>query len=202
MDDKNRKYMVEGLVFHDEEMAQIATREHEGIRYIRSKTDMDNAEMVLQLYNKIIDQKLFETFIGMSFLRELQDYLKLVPYIDDEDIKPINIEDFIHGDKEEEKKESLKEEKIRKAKAKEQAKLKAKSQNITKIKNQLRWSEIFNVVLALVIIALFVIAMTGDNPNILNYKNNLLNEYAGWEQELTDREEQIRLKEKELNIVP
>ena len=45
-----------------------------------------------------------------------------------------------------------------------------------------------NVILALMVIAMFVIATTGSNPNILNYENALINKYAEWEQELRDRE--------------
>ena len=37
-----------------------------------------------------------------------------------------------------------------------------------------------------------------DNPNILNYKQVLTNQYASWEQNLTERENRIREKEQEL----
>ena len=39
-----------------------------------------------------------------------------------------------------------------------------------------------------------------DNPNILNYKTAVLNEYAEWEQDLKEREAVIREKELELDI--
>ena len=39
-----------------------------------------------------------------------------------------------------------------------------------------------------IVIAMFVIATTGSNPNILNYENALINKYAEWEQELRERE--------------
>ena len=42
--------------------------------------------------------------------------------------------------------------------------------------------------------------MTSDNPNILNYENNLQNKYAQWEQELTERENVLREKERNLMI--
>jgi hypothetical protein len=47
---------------------------------------------------------------------------------------------------------------------------------------------------------MFVIAINSNQPNILNYQRVLQNRYAGWEQELTDREQAIRDKERELNI--
>ena len=42
--------------------------------------------------------------------------------------------------------------------------------------------------------------MTGNNPNILNYQNAVLNKYASWEQELMEREQAVREKEQELGI--
>jgi flagellar capping protein FliD len=42
--------------------------------------------------------------------------------------------------------------------------------------------------------------MKGSTPNILNYEKALQNRYAEWNQELSDREEAIREKEKELLI--
>ncbi len=48
------------------------------------------------------------------------------------------------------------------------------------------------------LIAMFVVALNADNPNILNYKSALENRYAEWEQELKEREAAVKLKEREL----
>ena len=50
--------------------------------------------------------------------------------------------------------------------------------------------------------AMFVVAIKADNPNMLNYKTAVLNEYSEWEQELTQRENAVREKESELGITP
>ncbi len=50
------------------------------------------------------------------------------------------------------------------------------------------------------VIVMFVIATTGSNPTIVNYERTLQNRYAEWEQQLSDREQVIREKEKELLI--
>ena len=47
---------------------------------------------------------------------------------------------------------------------------------------------------------MFVITLTGNNPTILNYEQKLQNKYAGWEQELTERENAVREKERELSL--
>ena len=57
-----------------------------------------------------------------------------------------------------------------------------------------------NIVMIVAIIAMFVITLNSDQPNILNYERNLQNKYASWEQELTQREQTVREKERELHI--
>ena len=64
----------------------------------------------------------------------------------------------------------------------------------------LQISVCFNLLLTLLVITMFVITMKSDNPNILNYKKQILNEYASWEQELTERENRVREKEQELSM--
>ena len=61
-------------------------------------------------------------------------------------------------------------------------------------------SVIMNIVMLVAIIAMFVITLNSDQPNILNYERNLQNKYASWEQELTRREQTVREKERELHI--
>ena len=61
-------------------------------------------------------------------------------------------------------------------------------------------SLVLNLMLIVVIIAMFVILNTGETDNMLNYKRNITNRYAAWEEELRTREQTIREKEKELRI--
>ena len=49
-------YKVRGYAFESLEQAQIAQKEVEKIRYIRSKTKMDDPDAVLQIYRKLILQ--------------------------------------------------------------------------------------------------------------------------------------------------
>ena len=59
-------------------------------------------------------------------------------------------------------------------------------------------SILINAILAFMVIGMFVISLNSRNPNILNYRKNIENEYAAWEQELTNREKEIRLKEAQM----
>ena len=52
----------------------------------------------------------------------------------------------------------------------------------------------------ILVVLLFVITLTGENANIINYRNAIVNEYSDWEDELTQREQIVREKERELGI--
>jgi hypothetical protein len=45
---------------------------------------------------------------------------------------------------------------------------------------------------------MFIVAKTSDNPNIINYKEALENQYAEWDEALTQREAAVREKEEAL----
>ena len=55
-------------------------------------------------------------------------------------------------------------------------------------------------VLTVMIGVMFVMALKSDVPNIINYKTAIMNEYASWEQELSEREAKVRERERELDI--
>ena len=59
-----------------------------------------------------------------------------------------------------------------------------------------------NVILVLLVMGMFMITLYSDNPNILNYKTQIVNEYASWEQELRAREREVSGRERELGITP
>lgn len=56
------------------------------------------------------------------------------------------------------------------------------------------------VMLAVLVIVLFAISLTGKNPTIINYRSKIVNQYASWEQELKEREAVVREKEAQLGI--
>ena len=83
--------VVDGFYFPDNPEAEQAKKEKEGIRFIREKSAMDGPEAVLKLYNRMIQQNLFETAVGYTYLKDLQEYLLSVPEISREDILPIRV---------------------------------------------------------------------------------------------------------------
>ena len=73
-------------------------------------------------------------------------------------------------------------------------------QDYKKKVNKFVISVILNIALVVAVCAMFGIASKSDNPNIINYENAVVNKYASWEQELSEREQVIREKERELGI--
>ena len=84
--------VVDGFVFRSKESAKQAKKEKDGIRYIKNQLDMANPEAVLQVYNQILKERLFKTYVGYHFLKELQEYLLCCKSIAKEDVRPLDVQ--------------------------------------------------------------------------------------------------------------
>lgn len=208
--EKKQGILVDGFLFQEKELAGKAERELDGIKYIRNNTDMKKPQTVLQLYDRILEQELFETPVGIGYLRELQDYLYTIPSIPKKDIPPIPVESMIRKEfvpaKDAKAGANGTGSSGRAGQSGNPSGAAEKGRNGTGGKGRagisggMRLSLIGNAVLLLAVIAMFVIATTGSHPNVLNYKEKLLDQYSSWEQELKEREREVRVKEQELGI--
>ena len=81
-DKEVKKHMVGGYEFNTKEDAQLAKDELNAIKYVSAKTNTKDPKQVYNLYNKIIERKLFSTQIGMNYLKQLQTfYTRAVRYL-------------------------------------------------------------------------------------------------------------------------
>lgn len=163
--------VVEGFLFANEAEAAQARKEAEGVKYVKEKAQMDDPEMVLGIYNKMIQQRLFDTAVGYSYLKDLQEYLQSIPFIRKEDIFPIPVQ---HPQVE----ESLR-------KAKRASAPKPKTQTVVKNADYRRRYRIVRwiaFILAVCVVAMFAITATTNNTTVLNYENQLINKYEAWEE--------------------
>jgi hypothetical protein len=69
------KFLVEGYCFESEKEAKKAAKELAQVKAINAKLDEDNLQAVKALYLKALQQQVFETQIGFSYLRNLQMHL-------------------------------------------------------------------------------------------------------------------------------
>lgn len=186
MSDYKTEFFVEGYRFGTPEDAKQAQMEQKKAAYFESRLSKNNAQSMLAIYDKILDEKIFTTPVGWDYLKKLQEELRLLG-IEEERIRPIPMYvTFFHG--EDGRADTPVRDRIRPARRRD------------KVKEKLKLSVIINALLFILVLAMFYITLNGSNPNIINYKKAILNEYASWEQELTERENAVREKEKELGI--
>lgn len=176
---------IAGFMFGNEAEAEQAKKEAQGVAYIKNKTDMDNPEMVLHIYNKMIQQKLFETAVGYAYLKDLQDYLQSIPFIRKEDILPIPVQhpSLVQSIKRRERQRPAQ---------------KPKAQTVEKhvnYKQKYRVTRAVSIILGICVVAMFAITATTNNTTILNYENELIDKYEAWEQELNEREAALDARE-------
>ena len=173
--------VVEGYSFTNENMAKQARTEAEGVRYVKARTDMSKPDQVFNVYHKLLQQRMFQTPVGYAYLKELQEYLKTIPGIRNEDIRPIPVADHLVVSDTRGISERW-------------------SRRLEKEQNKLRMSMVANFAFVVSILLMFLITATSGQTTILNYEKKIQDRYAHWEQQLTQREKAIREEEQELEL--
>lgn len=178
------------FAFSNEKMMEKAVKEEEGIAYMKKHLDMSDPESVLGIYKQMVEQQLFETPVGYVFLYELQEYLKTSTSIEEEFIPAIPVVTP----------EAVEERKIEKTTewSKDKTVTKTKIQNVN-FKTRFQASFYINVILVIIVVAMFAITATSGNINIVNYENALIEKYEMWETELKEKEQKLREREEELS---
>lgn len=184
MANSEEKRLMSGFLFQSERDAKLAEVERKKIAYLESKLDYSKPEDILYIYDKTVKGKVFSTPVGMMYLKQLQEFLLGQDGIDPALVAAIPLNNIYH-----EQSIAVKERIQEK-----------KDKAIETKKSQLTISIVLNILLAIAMVAMFIISLNSDNPNIINYERNITNRYASWEQELTERENVIREKERELMI--
>lgn len=73
---EQKEYCVEGYRFASVEDAREAQVETVKADYFGSKLQGKNSESMLAVYDKVLDEKMFETPIGWEYLKKLQRELR------------------------------------------------------------------------------------------------------------------------------
>ena len=85
------KMVVDGFAFTDEKTAKKACQEEDSIQYVKDRLDMGNPRMVLEMYHKLLSEQVFETPIGLLYLKNLQNYLLAAQELENEGIEAIPV---------------------------------------------------------------------------------------------------------------
>lgn len=179
---------VGGYLFYTEKDAQLARTEQQQVDYLEERVDYSSPESIRYVYEKTIHQRVFKTPIGLRYLRKLQEFLLSKPQIDPDTVMDIPLYMTFDG----EIREYANPARTRVAPS--------KKKDGDKAKTRFALSLILNVMLVIAIISMFYISFFSEQPNIINYERAITDKYASWEQELTEREQIIREKERELRI--
>ena len=196
MEQLQETYEAGGFVFRTKKEAELAQREIEGTKYLRQKLDMD-PNAVFSIYQNLIEQDLFETPVGYCFLKELRDYLLMIPAISNEEVLaiPIRYPQTEEEEKKQKKEEQRKERQREKEKAKNKKEQKKEGKNY---KGRCQFFMVTSLILLISVVSMMLLAATSDSVNILNYENKLIDKYSSWEQELEEREQAVKEQEQAL----
>lgn len=163
--DENR---IGGYEFEDLMQAKRAEREVKGIEQLNDQLKNKKIPEILEIYNNIIDKKIFKTPVGYEYLKGVQRKLKNSTLIKNEDIRPV----FIAAEKP----------KV----------IEGKSDGSLKLKKL----QLLNIVLIIVIISMFVISyLSRDKFDEEKYINSIEDRYSSWEKELNERESILNERE-------
>lgn len=176
----NNELQVDEYLFTTIEDARLAQEEKKKVEYLQKNMDMKVPQNVLMLYNKANGDRIFKTPIGLSYLVELRNYL-IHMGISEDKLAPVQLY-ANYEPKPRDRSESIRARMIQ-----------TKRETLQK---RFHWSLLLNILLVMAVIAMFVITLTSDNPNMLNYERVLQNRYATWEQELMEWESELRERER------
>lgn len=187
-------YQIDGFSYTSRERARQAKKEKDGIAYIREKTNLNDPDVVLRLYNKLLDEKLFETEVGITFLKELQQELVMAPYIMNSDIRPIPAKEDIR--QEQEREEAKERQRIKDHAERSRQKEALKKEANRDYKKKFQIATFLCAVFAAALVGVFVITfVSGKSTTIFNYEEEIINKYEAWEADLNERERALTEQE-------
>lgn len=181
-------YKIGDFTFDTIEEAKAAEKEAKAIAYITSQMKSDEPEDVLALYCQMLEKDLFHTKLGLSFLEDLYQDLLKQKALDGKHIPPV-----------------IKVERSEKTKSKSKSQTRGRKINSVTEKELKRYKKLTHILtvvcvtMAIIIVGMFVVNVSSQHPTILNYEQKLLDKYAGWEEELNQREEELIKREQRLN---
>lgn len=184
---EDRNFSVGGYRFYTEKDAQLAATELKKIEYLEARIDYSRPDSILMVYEKTIHERIFKTPVGLQYLKDLRDYLLQQPEIEPQRVPEIPLYINFSGE-------------MRDRSAPARNRIKPADGGKSGEKSGFIISVILNVLLVLAVICMFTITLRSDNPNVLNYEKVLTDRYAQWEQELTERENAVREKEREWKL--
>ncbi len=175
------EYKVAGFIFSEPLEYKEAKREAESIEYIKANTDLNDLNKAVKLYHKLIERNTLRTVVGYAFLKELQERIIKEGIIGRENIPCIRVDQgnqfqrskFVFSSDENKKHQLV----------------------IKEYKIRIRNSRIISFFLVGIIVLMFLISIFSKNSSFINHENDILDKYSAWEEELNNREAELKERE-------
>lgn len=180
--------VIMGFEFEDDASYKLAKSELDKILKIKEKYSVKNSIKLLEFYNRLIDEHIFKTPVGMEYLRDIQKELYGKKDIDKQNIR--NIPAIIYVEK---GKDNTYGNKTKSNIASSSAK---SSKKTGKYKDLYIRMLIINIVLVAAIAVMFIITKHSEKYDLDYYRESIENDYINWENNLKEREAALVEQEK------
>lgn len=181
MEKQQDDLVVEGYRFATVADAETARMELKKIENLEQKLDYRRPQNVLLVYNRAVDNRVFLTPVGFSYLQKMQREL-LKWGVPADKVRPVPL--YVTFSNKTANSRSIR---------------LSVAQRHPEYQGRFLASLLINIVLIFLVAAMVVFAWNTDTPNIINYRQAIENEYSEWEQELTQREQAVRDAERKLD---
>lgn len=180
MEKREDDLVVGGYRFATIADAETARMEIKKVENLEQRLDYRRPQNVLLVYNRAIDNQVFLTPIGLNYLQKMQKEM-LKWGVPADKIQPVPL----HGT-------------FSNKTANSRSIRMSVADRHPEYQGRFVTSVLINVILVFLVAGMVAIAWNSDTPNIINYRQAVVNEYSQWEQELTEREREVRNAERGL----
>lgn len=180
MENREDDLVVGGYRFATTADAETARMEEKKVENLEQRLDYRKPQNVLLVYNRAVENRVFLTPVGLSYLQKMQREMTKWGVPADK-IKPVPLYVTFSN------------------KTANSRMIRASVANRhPEYQGRFVTSLLINLILVFLVVGMVLIAWNSDTPNIVNYRQAVVNEYSEWEQELTERERELRNAERQL----
>ena len=191
----SEKRIVEGFVFENEEEYQLALKDAELFDILWNKIKKSDRNVATELYDTLLTSDKIKTVVGMYNVKMLQNYLIQNGYVSESEINPIvgfvgrkvSTTDAMKSFEYSNRMKYMVNQKM--------------NDKLEKYKATVATLKVVVLILAVVIAVMFVVQANGGTANYASAKEAVIDEYSEWEQDLNDREKEVKEKEEELKSI-
>ena len=191
----SEKRIVEGFIFENDEEYQLALKDAEMFDILWDKIKKSDRSVAIELYETLLSSDKVKTVVGMYNVKMLQNYLIQNGYVSESEINPIvgfvgrkvSTTDAMKSYEYSNRMKYMVNQKM--------------NDKLEKYKATVATLKVVVLILAVVIAVMFVVQANGGTANYASAKEAVIDEYSEWEQDLNDREKEVKEKEEELKSI-